>query len=249
VAILLPTFAGVLLFLLCQRQAKEWRDAVLAGAIGWGVLLTLVTEILSLFYALHFAGLVIAWLLIDCGLIVWLWKTGGLKQIHLPQWARHLRQPIDSRSPTPTEQTPDRQPRINPFHSFLLIYPGLICGVLAVTALVSPPNNWDAMAYTMPRVVHWMQNHSVAHYPTHYTPQLHSNPWAEFALLHLQILSGGDRWANLLQWFCMVGTLVGVSLLAEILGATWKGQLYAVVLCATLPSGILQASNAKNTYG
>lgn len=250
-AILLPTLAGVLLFLLCQRQAKDWRDAVLAGAIRWGVLLTLITEILSLFYALHFAGLVITWLLIDCGLIVLLWLTGGVQQISLPQWAHRLRKRLDPRSPIPTEPLKHQQkyPYIaNPFHGFLLIYLGLNCGVLAIVALISPPNNWDAMAYTMPRVVHWMQNHSVAHYPTHYTPQLHSNPWAEFALLHLQILSGGDRWANLLQWLCMVGTLVGVSLIAETLGATRKGELYAIVLCATLPSGILQASNAKNTY-
>jgi 3-methyladenine DNA glycosylase AlkC len=60
------------------------------------------------------------------------------------------------------------------------------------------------MVYHMTRVQHWIQNRSVAHYPTHVLKELHRNPWAEYALLHFQVLSQGDRLANLLQWSSMM---------------------------------------------
>jgi 4-amino-4-deoxy-L-arabinose transferase-like glycosyltransferase len=66
--------------------------------------------------------------------------------------------------------------------------------------------------------------------------------------MHLQILSGGDRFANLVQWFSMVGSLIGVSLIAKQLGGDLRSQVFSVVLCATIPVGILHASNAKDTY-
>ena len=78
--------------------------------------------------------------------------------------------------------------------------------------------------------------------------QLHSNPWSEFAILHFQILDGGDRFANFIQWFSMVGSIVGVSLLAKELKATIRGQIFAAVACATIPMGILQGSSTQTDY-
>jgi len=119
---------------------------------------------------------------------------------------------------------------------------------VGLIALVSPPNNWDSMTYHMSRVVHWIQNRNVAFYPTHISRQLSQNPWAEFAIMQFQILCEGDRFANLVQWFSMVGSIVGVSLIAERLGANLRGQLLAGVVVATIPMGILQASSTQNDY-
>ena len=96
--------------------------------------------------------------------------------------------------------------------------------------------------------MHWIQNKSVANYPTHILRQLHQNPWSEFAILHFQILDGGDRFANFIQWFSMVGSIVGVSLLAKELNATVRGQIFAAVVCATIPMGILQGSSTQTDY-
>jgi hypothetical protein len=73
-------------------------------------------------------------------------------------------------------------------------------------------------------------------------------PWAEYALLHLHLLAGSDRLANLVQWFSMAGSVLGVSLIARQLGAGTRGQLFSSLLCATLPLGILQASSTQNDY-
>ncbi|MHC5831404.1 MAG: glycosyltransferase family 39 protein, partial [Nostoc sp.] len=93
-----------------------------------------------------------------------------------------------------------------------------------------------------------IQNHTVAHYPTSYTPQLYQNPWSEFVILHFQILSGGDYFANLVQWFSMIGCIIGVSLIARQLGADLRGQVFSAVVTATIPMGILQASSTQNDY-
>jgi 4-amino-4-deoxy-L-arabinose transferase-like glycosyltransferase len=63
---------------------------------------------------------------------------------------------------------------------------------------------------------------------------------------HLLLLAGGDRPANLVQWFSTAGAVLGVSLLAARLGAGPRGQAFGALFCATLPMGILQASSTQN---
>ncbi|MDJ1180371.1 hypothetical protein PJF56_16015 [Roseofilum sp. BLCC_M91] len=125
---------------------------------------------------------------------------------------------------------------------------GLIAIALGILAIAAAPNHSDSMEYHMSRVVHWIQNASVAHYPTHTIFQLYQNPWSEFAIMHFQILTNSDRFANLIQWGSMVGSLIGVSLIAKNLGASLKGQILAAVFCATIPMGILQATSTNNDY-
>ena len=128
----------------------------------------------------------------------------------------------------------------------------LICAVIAIVvitgliALIAPTNNWDSMTYHMGRVAHWVQNGSIAHYPTNILRQLTMPPWAEFAVTHLQIMSGGDRFANLVQWFSMIGSVLGVSLIVRQLGGTLRAQTFSAVIAATIPMGIVQASNTQN---
>ena len=134
---------------------------------------------------------------------------------------------------------------------FLKLLLACVSGIIILTGLIAsiaPPNTWDSMTYHMSRVMHWIQNQSVAHYPTHIQRQLHSNPWAEFAITHLQILSGGDCLANCVQWFSMLGCILGVTLIAKKIGADLRGQIFAAALVATLPMGILQASSTQTDY-
>lgn len=131
-----------------------------------------------------------------------------------------------------------------------IILAGTACIVIitGLIAIIAPPNTWDSMTYHMPRVMHWIQNKTVAHYPTAIQRQLYYAPWAEFAIAHLQILSDGDRFANMVQWFSMVGSLVAVSLIARELGADKKGQLFAALFVVSIPMGILQSSSTQNDY-
>ena len=223
---LIPLFALGILFLVFQEIDKCWRSAILSAAVVWGVIVVLSTEIFSLLRLLTFEWVFGLWLVADIlGLIVYL-KFKNIKPIF--------------------EKNQDEK-----LPSVLI---GLLGGVLFIfaavglIAVVSPPNNWDSMTYHMSRVVHWIQNHSVEHYPTSYVPQLYHPPGAEFAIMHFQIITGGDRFANLIQWLSMVGSAIAVSLIAQQLGANQRGQVFAAVFAATLPMGILQASSTQNDY-
>jgi hypothetical protein len=83
------------------------------------------------------------------------------------------------------------------------------------------------MSYRLARIVHWIQNPSVTYYPTSYLPQLYQKPWSEFTIMHFQILSGSDRFANLAKWFSMVGSIIGVSLIAKQLDADLRGRVFS----------------------
>ena len=229
---LLPLFCFALLFVVAARwplapgERRDWRVAFLAAAVAWGVSLVAMTEGLSLFGALN------------RGWVADLW--GGTVIVLL---GAYVRLP-GAKSPLGAGGFAD----ISLFEKVLLGGVAAILGLVRLTAILAPPNTNDALDYHMPRVVHWIQNGSLTFYPTAVPWQLSHNPGAEYAIAHFQLLSGGDRWANLVQWFAMVGSVIGVTLLAKDLGADVRGQVYTAVVSATIPMGILQGATAQNDY-
>ena len=123
---------------------------------------------------------------------------------------------------------------------------GLIYSCVLVVALLSPPNTSDSMSYHLARVANWIQQSSVEFYPTAVLRQLYQNPLAEYAILHLQLLSGNDYYANLVQFFCFAAVGITASLLAQECGQSVKTQIIAAFLTATVPMAILQASGTQN---
>jgi hypothetical protein len=225
--LLLPLMAFLLLYLMCQRIENAPRVSVLSAALLLGSVLTSITEILSLFGRLTFHWIAGSWAFVVVILAIIYFFLARMKQ------------PSEITQPTGTPHG---------FYLFPLYALGLVLATTGLTALFSPPNNWDSMSYHMARVANWVQNQSVSHYPTNIVRQLYMPPWAEFAITHLQVLSGGDHYANMVQWLSMVGSLVAVSLVAASLGGGSRAQVMAVVFAGTLPMGILQSSSTQNDY-
>ena len=218
IAIPLTAFTIIMLCLIMHENG--YRKAFLGAAVCFGLLLTTATELLNLFSAISYFSLAMFWGVVALIALIYLIPKRGCLNI--------------------------RNPGFENSGIIACIAPVLLTTLLI--ALIAPPNNWDSMTYHMARVVHWMQNGSVAHYPTHITRQLYSAPWAEYAIMHLQILGGGDRFANLVQWFAMCGSIMGVSLIAKELGASNRIQALAAVITATIPMGILQATSTQNDF-
>jgi hypothetical protein len=121
--------------------------------------------------------------------------------------------------------------------------------LLVITFLVSaftPPNNADALGYHLTRQVYWMQQHSVANFPTENWRALAMPPLAEFGGVQLMILSGGDRWANLIQWAAFALTALTASAIARDLGCNDRLQATAALLVLTIPVAAMQSMNPKN---
>ena len=215
---LLPPVVWALTFAVLKRKMTD-REAFLTASIIWGTLVVVSTEALSPAALLNRASLSFFWGAAAAGLLFYAGRTGG-----------NIRFSFQIESPA----------RLTVFSV------GAVLFCLAVTAFWAAPNTADSMTYHLSRVMHWTQNQSVDYYPTHILRQLFMKPWAEYAILHFQILSGGDSWANFVQWFSLAGCAVGVSLAASLLGADGRAQAFAALFVVTLPMAILQASSTQN---
>ena len=212
-------------------RIENWRKTFIYGVSFWAFLLLEITEGLSYFQSLNTRSVAIAWLLTAVVLMLAVRQNNKLKgttRVEVAQpWFRQL---------------------FKANASWELSFIALVLVVTAVLSWIAPPNTFDSMTYHMSRVMHWVQNQSVSFYPTTILRQLLPAPWAEYAILHLQLLSGGDRYANFVQWFSLLISLVGVSAIAAELGAKTQGQWWAAVLCASIPMGIMQATSTQTDY-
>ena len=113
-------------------------------------------------------------------------------------------------------------------------------------ALISPPNNWDSMTYHMSRVEYWIQNKAIYFFKTNNPRQNILSPFSEFIILHFQVLSSSDIFANLVQWISLVISMATVSLICKEFGLSRRLQLIAAFFICSLPIVLLQASSTKN---
>jgi hypothetical protein len=178
---------AALLCLLSPFLGREgWRDAALRAFVLFGAAVALLTETLGALAALRRGPLLLAWCALSLAAVI-----------------RRSRQ-----SP------PIARPG--------LLDAALVAGIAAValvigaTAWLSPPNSADAMAYHLPRVLYWAQAASVDFFPTSYYNQIMLPPLAEYFMLHTWVLSGGDRAVNLVQFFGFLGSVIGTSLIAQV---------------------------------
>ncbi len=226
--ILLPVLSGVVIVLICWRRAflpHDLRLNLLLGWAVWGAVLTALTEVSGALGLLGRLPLAAGW-----GVVL----LAGLSILR--RWRRRSSLPALSSKPV----------SIGMGDGLLLAGLGVISLATFVIALVAAPNNWDSMVYHLSRVMHWLQNQSLAFYPTHILRQLYLNPWTEYVHANLYALSGGDRFLNLVQWFSGVGVMLGVSLLARQMGAGRTGQILAAVFAGSLPMTVLQMTSTQN---
>jgi hypothetical protein len=199
------------------------RSVLLRATVVWGSVLVVITEILSWFRGLTVDGLAISWAVLTTVSAAYLAR----RRIGLPDLKL-------------------RWPGLLPVAMMLLIVVVVLgTGLIAAFGWSS---QWDSMVYHLSRVDHWIQNQTVGFYPTHIIRQLYNPPGAEYAILHFQVLGGDERWSHAAQWLSMFGSILGVSEIARLLGASSAGQLFSAAFAATLPMGILQAPGTQNDY-
>ena len=221
---LIDLFAIYMVFHLGRRD-RDWQESILAAAVTWGTLVALSTELLGLVHVLQRQSVGAFWLVVLGICIVLVIRRRNRVSF------RFARPQMDG-----------------PLAWAMLGIVALYMAVTLLVAIVAPPNTNDSMQYHMSRVMHWIVDRSVDFYPTFSDRQLWMPPFAEYAILHFQLLAGNDILANLVQWLSMAGSVLGASLIASRLGAGQKGQLFAALFAVTLPMGVLQSTSTQTDY-
>ncbi|MEA5466307.1 ArnT family glycosyltransferase [Leptothoe sp. PORK10 BA2] len=232
-AVILPIASLILLVLIGSKLFHHKREALLAALIIWAVIVTVLTEVLSLVGGFNAILLTLAWLAVTAGLTFFLWQAYGPRLVKTaPKHWFH---------PNPFIELP-LELKLSTVGATLALL------AIGITAVMAAPNHSDSMEYRLSRVMHWIQNGTVAHYPSHNTFQLYQNPWSEFAIAQLQILSHSDHLSGCIQWISMIGNMFGVSLIAKELGARRNGQILAAIFAITMPMAVLQGSSTNNDH-
>ena len=216
--------------LFFQRSGLGPRETFLVAWLPVSFCMVLITEVLGAFRALTPGAVAIAWSIIAVGFALAWAKRRPLEAPNVRYKLRSTAQPM----------------RLPPAWYALVASAGVLYAIVGIGAFLGAPNTWDSMQYHLPRVVQWAGNHSVAFYPTDDYQQLFAPPFAEFAMLHTWLLSGGDWFVNLVQWGAWIGSILGVSLIAGLLGAPATVQALAGVLAATIPNAVCASSGPKN---
>jgi hypothetical protein len=232
--VLLLVLNYVLWMRVFRSRVQNLRDLVVVAAAWWTLSLVIITEGLSLGKWLTPLGLSISWSLVTILLIVLTYSN------------KFRDYEVNSRGKA--DQAFEPSHTFEPLDRWMLAGMAFICFFVGLTAIVSPPNGSDQLQYHLPRIVEWAQRHSVAFFPSHYYVQLFAPPLAEWTMMHTYILSAGDHFVNLVQWFAFMGSAVCAGLIARELGGNYRAQVTAAFLCVTLPQGILAASGAKNDW-
>jgi hypothetical protein len=114
-----------------------------------------------------------------------------------------------------------------------------------VLALASAPNTYDSQTYHLPRIEHWVAQGDVGPFAARIHRQVTYPPGAEYLLLHLRLLTGGDRLYPLTQWGCGLLCALLASRIAAQLGGGRRAQLLAAFVVGTAPLVVLESSSTQ----
>lgn len=224
--VILPLAALVALILGQRTPAGSMREAIVRGSVLWGFALVLLTEVLSVMTLLTSWSVAAGWSAVLTVALIWMRRRSTATTTATVAW-RVWRDDAGALS----------------LAQIIAII--VVAGVTLALALLAAPATEDSMVYHLPRVMHWIQDKSVAPYPTHIARQLWPSPGGSFVVLHGQLLTGSDRSVTVVQWLAFIGDIVLASLVAKELGAKRKGQLFAAFFFALLPPAVAQASGAQ----
>ncbi|MET7392393.1 hypothetical protein ABZS66_02710 [Dactylosporangium sp. NPDC005572] len=195
------------------------RLALIRAGIVVAVVAVLAVEVLSLFDALHRVSVAVLWLL---GLA---FAVAALRRAR-PAWRPFWRD-------------------LGRLERSMVVALGGFFLVDLVIAVVAPPNNFDSQTYHLPKIEHWVAHGNVDFYPTIADRQLAMAPGAEYLLLHLRLLTGGDSLYNLVQLAAGVGGALIASRITAQLGGARRAQLVAALVFGSAPMVLLEATSTQ----
>ena len=191
-----------------------------------GVLVTILSESLSVFHLIGHWGIVTSWVAVIFLI--------GLRVSH----NRKLEPPLHFRLPDFGRWSGLQKMTFLGVITILAIT--LFCGI------VCPPNNYDSMTYHNARVLEWLDHGSLGNYFTSIDRQFRMPPLSSYFRLHLFAMVNNDYLFGAVQWVFFVSCILINAAWAWILTTSLVAVAFTSVFSATLPMAILQSSSTQN---
>ena len=202
----------------------DLRLSFIKAFIGIAFFSYIICETLSIFNVFSFNYVLFSWVLVN-GLIFYLNKE-KIKLNVFSIFSQKIR-------------ISKKERNIILFIFFIIILPLLLLSIFI------PPNNWDSVAYHLPRVEHWIQNKNIYPYPTNIIRQVLTSPLSEYMIANFQILSNTDAFGNLVQFGSLIFILFSGTLIFSLLKIGMKGQLFLLLALLSLPMMLFQATTTQ----
>ena len=211
-----------------ERNKENYLYGYLKAIIVWTVLMYGSLEILSCWRLVTTGNLRIFWCVVDIVLLCFILYKVIMKKEKIWHFWKRTRFELS-------------------WFTIGIIVLMCLWGISLVFAIQIAPYNWDSLTYHLPRIMHWAQNRTVAHYASNIVRQVTSPPLAEFINLHVYLMTGGsDQYFNLLQCFSY-GTciILVISITKRLSGSRYCGLL-AGFLYAAMPIAVAESFTTQN---
>lgn len=231
VLILLICFTSIFLCLGISTKINGKKELLIGSALIFAAILVGITELLSLLHLLNYQFVLINWLLVSLPLIIYLYLNNIKVRAFNISFKNTIRRKISQLTKT---------------DKIILSASAIILLLIFMQGLLYPPNNYDSMTYHMARITSWISHQSVAHYPTAIVRQLYQPPFAEYVIMHLDILSRTDLFSNNVQFIFLLLSITVIISIVDLFKLSHIYKIMAIVLCITIPEIVLQASSTQN---
>ncbi len=210
---------------------KNIKELILKTTLLFSFFIVFITEFLSYFKSLNLISVIIAWALFSLLLCYILLRDGKGSMSVLTDFKSLILSNY-----------------ISLFFYEKILFWFIAIGLLLLLfqGIIYPPNNWDSLTYHMSRIMYWLSNESVEHFPTHILRQLYQPPFTEFFLLNLNLLNGNDYLSNSVQWLFLIFSIISIWSLLDYFNISKFYKLMAAFLIITIPAVELQSSTTKN---
>lgn len=189
------------------------------------------TELLSAFNAISYTDVLVYWLLIAAAASGYLYRNAEKRKA----FTASLCKSADS-----------AYKELNGFEKALLFTLTGLLLIIFIQGAGYPPNNYDSMTYHLARITSWVAHGNVSYYPTDLTRQIYQPPFSEYIILHFNILNRADYFSASVQFCFLIFSLIAVNCITGQLGLNRRMRLFAMIVAATIPEAVLQASSTQN---
>ena len=228
---MLSAFFLLIFYQMIKNKTEKPISIFAKSIIIWNVWSFLLVEVLSCMNLLTRVKLFGGWWVFNIGLLLLLLRFLKRNSIHLLQLLqRKIKEEMGRR----------KRPK------WYLVILSVTGAAVLFLALFTVPYNWDSMTYHLPRIAHWTQNRSVAHYATNDVRQLASPVLAEFINLQVYLYSGRrDILFNMLQAVSYLADAWIIFEIAKKIGTNSKFSAFSAFIFMTMPIAFGEALNTQ----